>query len=83
MYNIVGDILLTTGNPHFGTGYLVTAIGQYIRLGTNIRKRRASLSLRQTHGAKPFPSNQLGQILILELIRAAGIEHISHALSQK
>ena len=81
--DVLGQIMLTTGNKDLGTGHRVAAIGLRHRLGTNDPQIGTTVRLGQTHGARPGTGIQVRQVSLLEFFTAVGVQRQTATSGQR
>ena len=52
VHDVLGQLVVTAGDPHLGSGDPVGAVGGGNGLGGDVGQRRAGVGLRQAHGAE-------------------------------
>eukprot|EP00053_Salpingoeca_punica_P011811 m.105261 g.105261 ORF g.105261 m.105261 type:complete len:692 (-) comp15789_c0_seq1:35-2110(-) len=77
--NVVGQVVLAGRDEDLLAGDLVRAVGLLDGLGLDLAQVGAALRLGQAHGAEPLARGQLGQVVLLLLLRGVQGEGVHAA----
>ena len=82
MHDVVSHLVLAAGDEDLHPFQAVAAIVVRRSLGLDCREIRAGLRLGEAHGARPFAGAKLGQVAILDLVRAYRLDGFEAAAGQ-
>ena len=80
--DVVGQIMLTAGDPDLGTADGIAAVRLRYGTGTDQAQVGAALWLGQAHGACPLTADQFWQVAFLQFTGAVSGQRIDRAMSQ-
>ncbi len=80
--DVLGHVVLASGDEDLGAGDLVAAVGLRLGLGAQHAQVGTAVRLGQAHGAGPLAGYQLGQVGLLLLGSAVGMQGVHGAVGQ-
>ena len=82
MNDVIGQVVLTTGNKDFGAGNFIGTVRLRCRLGTQHAQVRSTVRFGQTHGAAPLTTNHLRQVALFLEFGTHGFDQTSSRARQ-
>ncbi|MPN10000.1 hypothetical protein SDC9_157293 [bioreactor metagenome] len=82
VHDVLGEVVLARADENLVAGDLVGAVSLRFGLGAQQAQVGAAVRLGQAHGAGPFTAGELGQIELLLLVRAIGVQRFVCAMRQ-
>ena len=82
MKNVLRQIVLAGGDEDLGAGDAIAAVRHRLGLGADEAEIGAALRLGQAHGASPAAVDELGQIVLLQFLRAVQVQRVIGALAE-
>ncbi len=80
--DVLGEIVLARGDEDLGAGDRVAAVGLEFGLGAQHAEIGAAMGLGEAHRARPGAVGELGQELLLELVRTVARQRLVGAVAE-